>query len=115
MPRSGAREPMTRRPIGKAIKSERQRAKTASPIRKRPAGPRRVISQSQPRAQGLNQLTEAASTVEPTNLPPSSGQSSGSSTASDKDLSSVRRIAACAVVRRSPSVSNDRNTLEDVY
>jgi hypothetical protein len=46
MPRSGTREPISRKKSLKVVENERQRAKTASPIRKRPAGPRRAISQS---------------------------------------------------------------------
>jgi len=60
MPRSGTREPKTRKPTTKVVENERQKAKTASLIRKRSAGPRRAVSQSQPQAQGLDQLAEAA-------------------------------------------------------
>jgi hypothetical protein len=56
----------------------------SSPIRKRPAGPRRAVSQSQPQAQGLDPLAEAAGAVEPVNIPPPSGQSPAS-TASPSD------------------------------
>jgi hypothetical protein len=107
MPRSGTRERTARKPTIKVIENARQRAKTASLIRKRPAGPHRAISQSQPQAQGLDQLAEAASVAEPTNIPPS-GQSPASITsASDnQELPPVRTIARCALVRsRSPSSS----------
>jgi len=94
----------------KVVENDRQKAKTASPIRKRPAGPRRAVSQSQPQAQSLNQLAEAASMAEPANIP-LSGQSP-TSTASDSDNQeqpSVRTIALHALVRslvsRSPSSS----------
>lgn len=56
----------------------------SSPIRKRPAGPHRAVSQSQPRAQGLDQLAEAAGVAELVNIPPPSRQSSAS-TASPSD------------------------------
>jgi hypothetical protein len=107
MPKSGTHERTARKPTYKVVENERQRAKTASPIRKRPAGPRRAVSRSQPQAQGLDQLAEAASVAEPANLPPSSGQSPAS-TASDSDdqeLPSVRTIAQHASVR-SPSPSS---------
>jgi hypothetical protein len=94
MPRSGTRERTARKPTAKALENTRQRAKTASPIRKRPAGPRRAVSQSQPRAQDLDQLAEAASVAEPANIPPPSRQSPAS-TASPRSR-----------VTRSPSSSS---------
>ena len=95
----------------KVIENNRQGAKTASPIRKRPAGSRRTVSWSQPQAQELYQLAEAASAAEPANRPPSSGQSTASTAnaSDDQELPPVRTIARHASVRsrvsRSPSSS----------
>jgi hypothetical protein len=111
MPRSSTRERTARKPTIKVIENARQRAKTASPIRKRPTGPR-TVSQSQPRAQGLGQLAEAASVAEPANISPPSGQSPAltASDSDDQELPSVRTIARHALVRsrvsRSPSSSS---------
>jgi hypothetical protein len=106
----------------KVIENDRQRAQTASPIRKRPAGPRRAVSQSQPHLQALNRLAEAASVAEPANFPPPSGQrpaSISTATSSDEDkLPPVRTTARRASAREPQSASpetSDRSTPEDVY
>jgi hypothetical protein len=96
------------------VENERQRAKTAFPIRRRPVASRRAVSQSQPSAQGLNQLAEAANMAEPANIPPPSAQDTASSSSND-NLLPVGRIAARAHARRSPCLSTDRDTPEDVY
>jgi hypothetical protein len=115
MPRSGTRERTVRKPTYKVVENDRQRAKTASPIRKRPAGPRRAVSRSQPQAQGLDQLAEAASAAEPANIPPPSGQSPAS-TASDSDdqeLPPVRTIAQHASARSRVSRSLSSSSTDE--
>src|SRR2546423_10372718 len=101
MPRSGTRERTARKSTIKVVENDRQRAKTASPIRKHAAGPRRAVSRSQPQAQGLDQLVEAGSVAEPANIPPPSGQSPAStaSNSDDQELPSVRTIARHASAR----------------
>jgi hypothetical protein len=101
--------PRSRKETLKVIENNKQRAKTASPIRKRPAGQRRAISQ--PQAQRLDQLAEAASVAEPADIPseqiPASAASASAS--DDQDLPPVRKIVQHASARsrvsRSPSFS----------
>lgn len=76
---------------------------------KRSTAPRRVISLTQPRAQGLDQHAEAASVLRPANVLRTHGED-------EQDLP-PRRASA----RKPPSPSppspqtNERNTPEDVY
>jgi hypothetical protein len=85
----------SRKKTAKVIENDRQRAKTASPIRKRPAVPRRVVSQLQSYRQGLDRLAEAASVVEPANIPPPSGQGpAATSNADDEDEEDLPTVSA---------------------
>jgi hypothetical protein len=103
----------SRKKTAKIIENDRQRAKTASLIRKRPAGPRRAVSHSQPHAQGLDQLAEAASVAEPASVPPPSGQSSVSTESGESEIEEklpttptiIRRAAAKSRKPRSLSIS----------
>jgi hypothetical protein len=106
MPRSATRERTARKPTRKVIENARQRAKTASPIRKRPAASRRAVSQSQPQPQGLDQLAEAASMAELANIPAPSAQSPAStaSVSDDQELPPVRKIVRHVSPSRSSRV-----------
>jgi hypothetical protein len=104
----------SRKKTAKIIENDRQRAKTASPIRKRLAGPRRAVSHSQPHAQGLNQLAEAASVAEPASVPLPSEQSSMSTESGESEIKEelptaptiIRRAAAKSRKPRSLSISS---------
>jgi hypothetical protein len=104
----------SRKKTAKIIENNRQRAKTASLIRKRLTGPRRAISHSQPHVQALDQLAEAASVAEPASVHPPSRQSSISAESGESKIKEelptaptiIRRAAAKSRKPRLLSISS---------
>jgi hypothetical protein len=113
----------SRKKTAKIIENDRQRAKTASPIRKRLTGPRRAMSHSQPHAQALDQLAEAASITEPASMHPPSRQSSMSAESGESEIKEelpttptiIRRAAAKSRKPRLLSISSTDSEPTEYY